>query len=478
MTNTRREALGILGGTVGSLVASKVLAARPKTDFATLRREVRGDLVERDGAGFEELCRTMTWNPRVATAHTPAAIVRVTSAQDVAAAVKFARAQSIKIAVRGGGHHHDGVVLRDDSLLLDLSALSALDIEAEQRLVAAGPGVKGGALAAALAPHGLAFPVGHCPDVALSGFLLNSGLGWNFGEWGLSCESVRGIEVVTADGEVVYADREHNTDLFWATRGAGPAFFAVVTRYDLIVHALPRAIHIYSTAFGLDSLAAIAAWLPGAIRNVHPHVEIICTIGPDADGRRLIGVVAFGFGADAADARARVAALTAGPADAPRLGETLDRPTSFSELFDLIDAGFPKIRMSGDSIFTGAGIADLLRVVGPHARDMPAAPSAIALIGLGGGTPLPRSDGAFSLIGTTVLGAYGFWNAAADDRRNVRWVNDVLSAAASFSTGYNVGEADVRARGRASRCFSPNAWRRLAALKQRFDPGDLFESFS
>ena len=389
----RRDALGFLVGAVGSLATPRMVTARAPTDLTALRRAVRGDVVERGAAGFEELRRSMTWNPRVAVAHTPAAIVRVTSAQDVAAAVKFARAHGIKIAVRGGGHHYHGVVLRDESLLLDLSALSALDIGAEQRRVSAGPAVKGGTLAAALAPHGLAFPVGHCSDVALSGFLLNGGLGWNFGEWGLSCESVRGIEVVTADGEIVYADRERNADLFWAARGAGPGFPGVVTRYDLAAYELPHAIHIYSTAFALDSLPALGAWLPDAVRNVHPYVETIATIALDANGRPVIGLLAVGFGADAAEARARVAALASGPASAPRVGETLDRPTSFAELFEFVDAGFPQTRMSGGSMVTSAGIAELLRVVEPYARDLPAAPSAIAVIGLGGWRSDPSRQG-------------------------------------------------------------------------------------
>jgi hypothetical protein len=478
MTNTRRDALGFLAGAVGSLAASRVLAAHPPADFTILRQEVRGEVVERGSAKFDELRRTMTWNPRVAMAGTPAAIVRVTSAQDVAAAVNFARAQGIKIAVRGGGHHYHGLVLRDDSLLLDLSALGALEIDAEKRRILAGPAVRGGALAAALASHGLAFPVGHCSDVCLSGFILNGGVGWNFGEWGLSCESVHAIEVVTANGEIVYADRERNPDLFWAARGAGPGFFGVVTRYDLAAYELPRAIHIYSAAFALDTLPRVAAWLPGAVRNVHPYAEIICTIARDAEGQPVIGLLAFGFGADAAEARARIASLAGGPAGASRLGETLDRPMSFAELFEFVDAGFPQIRMSGASLLTGIGIADLLRVVEPHVRDMPAAPSAIGLIGLGGGTRLPGSDGAFSVAGTTILGAYGFWNSAADDRRNVRWVDDVLRAAAPLSSGYVVGEANVRERKYASRCFSSDAWRKLAVLKQRFDPRDLFFSLS
>jgi FAD/FMN-containing dehydrogenase len=76
-----------------------------------------------------------------------------------------------------------------------------------------------------LKPHGLAFPSGHCPQVKLSGYLLSGGMSWNQGVWGHGVESVEKIEMVTADGELITADKDHNQDYFWAARGAGPGLF-------------------------------------------------------------------------------------------------------------------------------------------------------------------------------------------------------------------------------------------------------------
>jgi FAD/FMN-containing dehydrogenase len=100
--------------------------------------------------------------------------------------------------------------------------------------------VRGGEeLAPALNARGRMFPGGHCPSVGLGGFLLQGGQGWNCRTLGWACESVRAIDIVTADGELVHASEDENTDLLWAARGAGPGFFGVVTRFHLRLHPRP-----------------------------------------------------------------------------------------------------------------------------------------------------------------------------------------------------------------------------------------------
>jgi hypothetical protein len=104
------------------------------------------------------------------------------------------------------------------------------------------PAVTGQELNRQLTPHGLAFPIGHCATVPLSGYLLSGGLGWNSNRWGPACFSVEAADLVTADSSLVTANREHHADLLWAIRGGGPGFFAVVTQYHLRLYPAPRAI--------------------------------------------------------------------------------------------------------------------------------------------------------------------------------------------------------------------------------------------
>ena len=151
-------------------------------DVNGLRQAVDGEVVSDGQAGFESRLREMTWN-RLAPASRPAAIVRVTDESDVIACVRFARNNGLRLTTRGGGHNWYGTPLRAGVLLLDLSALDGVAIDVAARTAIVQPVVESRDFARRLAAHGLAFPVGHCPGVKLSGYLLSGGLGWNPGTW-------------------------------------------------------------------------------------------------------------------------------------------------------------------------------------------------------------------------------------------------------------------------------------------------------
>ena len=133
-------------------------------------------------------------------------------------------------------------------------------VDPEPAWATAEPVVTNRFLAKQLAKHGLAFPVGHCPCVPLSGFILSGGLGWNAGEWGISCFSLLSVDVVTADGSLVTASETENTELLWAARGAGPGFFGVATKYRVRLYPLPRAITTSTLMYPLGKLPEVVEW--------------------------------------------------------------------------------------------------------------------------------------------------------------------------------------------------------------------------
>ena len=178
-------------------------------------------LLRSDDPGFELARRGLSWNARTPSRR-PDAIARAASADDVVTAVRYARERGLRVALRSGGHSWWGAPLRDGGLALDLCALRDIEIDALSRTAWVGPGVRARDLARALAPHRLAFQVGHCASVAVGGYLLAGGFGWNAGEWGPACLSVRAIEVVTGAGEHIVADETRSVELLWAARGAGP----------------------------------------------------------------------------------------------------------------------------------------------------------------------------------------------------------------------------------------------------------------
>ncbi len=483
-TVDRRTALKGLAAAVGTIPLRSLRARTIDPAAVTaLQRSISGEVVPIGAAAYARTREEMTWNQRK-TSRTPSAIVRVRSAQDVCAAVRFAAKQGLKVAVRSGGHNYHSSPVRDGGLLLDLSALDALQVDAPNLQASVQPAVKSGALVSALTPLGLAFPVGHCADVALGGFLLNGGVGWNVGVWGPSCMSVRGIELVTADGELVYADEHHNRDLFWAARGAGPGFFAVATRFDLDLHRLPAAIGVRTAEFDLASALEVGEWVAELAAGAPAQMEIVCVLGangplPRRDGRACsLLVAAFTFADSESQGREWLAAIDSHPSQAQLIGKSPFEAATIETLQRANDESFPNgSRMSGDHCWSNAAPRQLLAAVREIAASAPSGPSFLFFSPNTVRIDLAKTAdaAAFSMAGALYFGAYGFWSEPRADRVNLQWVRAAMAAAEPLSVGQYVGEADLSVSAdRATRCFSPAAWQKLQALRVRYDPAGVF----
>ncbi|MGC2719850.1 MAG: FAD-binding oxidoreductase [Candidatus Acidiferrales bacterium] len=484
----RRESLRLLAGGATALLVPKGLpclsSAAPNSGLIKLQGSLGDKLIAKGSAGYASARETLIWNRRLSDARAPDAIVRATSAGDVQTAIAYANANRLRVTLCGSGHSFHAAALRDSGLLIDVSQLKGIDIDAATRRASVQPGAKGGALAAALERHDLAFPVGHCSGVALSGYLLNGGIGWNAPELGPSCMSVRGIEMITAAGELLYADKDHHADLFWAARGAGSGFFAAVTRYDLELFPKPQSIRTGSITFDYASYDQVATWLNGAMRSVDQRVEVICTLGQVEGSSAVnpkfsVNLTAVAFASSQDEARKRYAALLQPPAQIKPIGDVFDAPSTMTELFQAMDADLPdNKRMSGDSCWTNAQLGDLMMATKPLVPKAPATPSGIFFMALGDAV-VPKSDAAaYSVGGRTYVGAYAFSENPKDDQMNRDWVHAAVRAASPYKIGHYVGEADLSvAPERAEQCFSQTAWKRLKSLKRKYDPANVFFSY-
>ncbi len=445
-----------------------------------LRVSIDGQVILRGEAEYETRRLAALWNGRKPQ-HLPDALVRVASVADVRETVRHAHARRLKIAVRGGGHSWWGAPLREGGILLDLAALNQIKVDVPTRTALVGPATRSSDLAAALALEGLGFPIGHCSTVPMGGFLLAGGLGWNMGTWGPACASVQGIQVVTADGKMLLADAQQNQDLLWAARGAGPGFFGVVTRYDLLLQSLPRNIRTSTFVYALRDLDRIAAWLPGCSREFKHEVEMTCIIGmpPQGGSERVLTIMATAFADTEESATKWLAPLETGPV-ASAIAVTRGTPTPIETLHTMMDAAFPAgMRYAADVFWTDATPADFLARVREIATSAPSPRSFFMFVMV----PPPRDSAALpamalSKSGGSFLGVYGIWKDAAKDAENTAWVGRMAGALEPVAVGHYVGETDLTAANdRASRCFSPEAWTKLKSLKERYDPTAVFHSY-
>ena len=439
------------------------------------------DFLHQGSPGYDRARERLIWNRRLAKARAPQAIASPENAAEVAALVRHAAANGLKLGLRSGGHNYEASPLVADGLLVDLGGLDEIEIDAASRTAWVGPGVLGGELIKQLADHDLAFPIGHCPDVGLGGYLLSGGFGWNEAVWGPACFSVLEVELVLASGDTVRASELEHPDLFWAARGAGCGFFAVATRFRLALHDLPRAAFASVAAFAAESAPVLADWLSEASRAAYRGAEITAMVGPHfKTGEPSIMLRADAVADDYDEARSRIAPLLTPPAAAERIGEASEHFLDFAKLTKLSAMPSGK-RVAADHLWGDAPIGELLLAV-QHLAAIPDKASTINLFGLGGvGEVRHRPDEtkyALSVGGGIAAGIYGVWDDPADDARHIDWVTQANEALAPFRAGRYIGEAALAtAPGRVEQCFTPGALRRIEDLRAKYDPENLFGGF-
>lgn len=196
-----------------------------------LASNLQGELILPGDADYE--AARGTWN--AAYDRRPAAIARCSTVEDVIAAVHFAREQGLEVAVRSGGHSIAGYSSSEGGLVIDLSEMKALAVDTEQCIMRLEPGLTWKEVADALQPYGLALTAGDTGTVGVGGLMLGGGIGWMVRKYGLAIDNLRAVELVTADGELLRASEDENSELFWGLRGGG-GNFGVVTAFEVDLH--------------------------------------------------------------------------------------------------------------------------------------------------------------------------------------------------------------------------------------------------
>ncbi len=190
-------------------------------------------------AGYDEA--VFIWN--AAITRRPGVVASCASSGDVVAALAFARREGLEVSVRGGGHNYAGFALCDGGLMIDLTPMKAVSVDAAAARARCGGGTTWGELDAATQEHAMAVPGGFISHTGVAGLTLGGGLGWLSRLAGLSSDNVVGAEVVTADGQVLHVSETDNTDLFWAIRGGG-GNFGIVTEFEFALHPVGPFVHL------------------------------------------------------------------------------------------------------------------------------------------------------------------------------------------------------------------------------------------
>jgi FAD/FMN-containing dehydrogenase len=258
----RREFL-ILAGALGAGLAGGatpeplILRSPAPADWAALRSKLSSHRLVRPGQVGYRTAREL-WDPRF-DAMKPAGIAYCATPRDVSACLAFARRFGVRIATRSGGHSYAGWS-STPGLIIDVSLMAKVNVDVRARTARVGAGTLLIDLYNKVAAHGLAAVGGTCPTVGIAGLALGGGVGVVSRLFGLTCDNVLAVQIVTADGTVRECSESTNRDLFWACRGGGGGNFGVVTAFTLRVHPAPDLV-----VFGLrwpwaEAGAVVSAW--------------------------------------------------------------------------------------------------------------------------------------------------------------------------------------------------------------------------
>lgn len=469
---TRRAFLAGLGSLAAGSAAAPLVRAGPSRQQAGIDHSlnVAGSVHRRGQPGYERVRRDMVWQAWKPERF-PDLVVNAQDESDVVETVRYAREQGLPLSVRGSGHNYIASYLREGGILLNVAQLREVEIAADKQLARVQPGVSSAEFSSALAGHGLAFPVAHGPSVALGGYLLGGGMGWNGEYWNrFACFNVRAIDLITASGEKLRASRDAHADLFWAARGAGPAFFGVATRFHLDVFPLPRAITSCTYIYAVDQLDNLIGWLEQARRRQDARIELSFILESGDEGRRcIISAVCFADSED--EAKSLLSTLLQHVPGQGRLVTREFRPMTFAEVLAMTRTSVP-LRMSTETAWVEQTAA-AVNIVAEHFHQAPGGDTVI-IANYRSNTDLP-GDTACSVTGPLFLNWSTRWHSASRDDEHMRWMDGLANAIEPLMTGCYVNETDyIRRPHWINKCFPETTRKRLAAVRARYDPDGLF----
>ncbi|OMC55611.1 oxidoreductase [Mycobacterium sp. IS-836] len=427
--------------------------------------------------GYEAARRGTVWNQRVPERY-PEVIVVAAGVDDVVGALRYARANGLKVSIRSGGHSWAANHLRDGSLLLDMKGVDHATIDADKATAVVGPGKGGSVLMSELEAQNLFFPAGHCKGVCVGGYLLQGGYGWNSRVWGLACENVIGLDVVTAGGEQIHCDAENHPDLYWAARGAGPGFFGVVTSFYLKLFPRPAACGTSVYVYPIELADEIYTWARNVSAEVDRRVEMQIVASKSVPSMNLDGP-AITFASPAfADSEKEAEEALAIFGTVPVVDKALIKipylPTDMPTWYDAVMSNYlSDHRYTADNMWTSASAEDLLPGIRNIIDTIPDHPSHFLWLNWG---PSPqRPDMAYSIEDEVYLALYGAWKNESDDEKYGDWARSNMAAMSHLATGIQL--ADENLGQRPARFASDDAMVRLDKVRAAYDPDGLFNSW-
>ncbi len=440
-----------------------------ETEIAELSRSLEGALVRPGEQDYDKARKV--WNGMVD--RYPALIARCAGDTGVIKAVNFARANDLLVAVRGGGHNVAGNAVCDGGLVIDLSRMTSIRVDPPRRIAHAQGGATWGAFDRQTQAHGLATTGGFVSTTGIAGLTLGGGLGWLMGKYGLACDNLLSVDLITADGRMLRVNETEHPDLFWGVRGGG-GNFGVVTAFEFRLHQLGKVLGglvLYPLAKTRDVLRFYREFIAKAPDEMTTVAAAVT--GPDGVPLAAVGVCHIGPLPEAERAVGRLTQF--GPPVA-----VLVRPIDYCELQTTFDAANPPGLLTyWKSSFLRELSNAAIDTFAEHCARLPSPMTQVLIEDLHGAvnrvgkdeTAFANRDAHFNFTIVSI------WKDPDATEANVRWTREFWKAMQPFASGgvyvNYLGQESDEGRERVMSAYGPN-YQRLLALKKRYDPTNFF----
>jgi FAD/FMN-containing dehydrogenase len=411
----------------------------------------------------------------------PKLIVRCAGVADVVRSVSFVREHDLLVAIRGGGHNVAGTAVCDGGVVIDLSEMTSVHVDPDERTARVEAGATWADVDNETQLFGLAAPGGVVSDTGVAGLTLGGGIGHLRRKYGLSCDSLRSVDLVTADGSYLTASEDDHADLFWGLRGGG-GNFGVVTSFEFDLHPVGPDVAVCLVFYPTDNLTELLQQYRAYAEAAPDEVSTLTFTGvmpdeelfPEASDVGKIGVM----GCYAGPVEEGVDALAPLRAFGDPIADFSD-VVSYTEFQQVLDEDYPDgLRYYWKSLYLDSLSESVIERIEYWVDAAPSPHSTVDVWHLGGAiTDFDETESAFAgRDAPYLLGVEGNWEDAETDEENVAWVRDCLDDMQEFSDGSVylnfpgfLEEGDEMMR----TTFGP-VYDRLVALKDEYDPTNLF----
>ncbi len=454
-------------------------AQSTSTDLDTLSGTLYGELIRPEDPAYDDA--RSVWNGVIDKR--PAAIARCTGVHDVRAALEFVRETGLSVSVRGGGHNVAGSAICEDGLVIDLSGMRAVRVDPRERTAWVQAGGTWADVDTETQAFGLATPGGVVSETGVAGLTLGGGIGHLRCAYGLTCDNLRAVDLVTVDGEFHHVDTESHPDLFWSLRGGGQTV-GVVTGFEFDLHPV-----------GPD-VAVLMVWYPEAVIEdvLVGYREFV------ADAPQELSTLAFAgrlpdedvFDADTAEPKIAILGCYAGDLEKGLavmqplrdLGTPLadfSGPMAYTTLQTLLDEDYPDgMRYYWNSLYLDGLPAEAIETIAEFAATAPSPLSTVDVWELGGaiGDVSPEESAYPARQAPYLLGVEANWEESGEDAANIEWVRECIAAMESYSDGSAYVNFPGFEEDRSALVESTfgDMSDRLAAVRKRYDPTGIFRS--